>query len=720
MPSLPGFSDNPLCSREDVVAASRALIAPLLPYFSPAQARVRIPETIGTHFDETAAQLEGFARPLFVVGALLHACEPVDDILRPWVNGFEAGTDPDHDEFWGTFDDRDQRMVEAEIVAFGLLAGQQSGLWDRFDERIQSNIKGWLLGIMGKEFHASNWLWFRVMSAIALIKVCSADSQDVRDQMESDFRQLDGMYLRDGWSSDGTWPDDQEVLGADWKAYQETGKANQRFWSRQADYYSGSFAIQFSQLLYVKFAADLDPVRAEKYRQEARDFGSQFWRYFDADGAAIPFGRSLTYRFACAGFFAALAFAEVDMLPDPLGNPGSVKGYLLRHLRWWTKRSDGIFRSDGTLNLGWTYSNMFLTEDYNSPQSVYWALKSFVVVGLAADKPFWTETEAAYPQSDSGVAWLPAPRQLLCNHALGNHHFLLNPSQYLTRPFKNATAKYCKFAYSSAFTFSLAVGNAVVGQLAPDNALLLSRDGTETWATKKTCTDASVDVARVVGRSEQEQNLAAVSSRWFPWVDRSVSITTTLIPPSDRWPDWHVRIHRISVLGDGVKSLELIEGGFAVHGRRKSDGKLLTAVPAADLSPESRLGVFEGVLQSHKRVAIFSTAGSSGISVEAITDGEATTAVFAVKPEANTNLSACRGLCPVVQHSLTGLAPKSEVVLVTKVFAISSEANGGRELGGRALSQRWHDEPEVEIIGQPAADTAEQTDNRALRVSLPG
>lgn len=72
-------------------------------------------------------------------------------------------------------------------------------------------------------------------------------------------------------------------------------------------------------------------------------------------GAAIPFGRSLTYRFACGGFFAALALANVSEMPNPLETPGAIKGYLLRHLRWWARHSEDIFDPDGTLNLGWIY-----------------------------------------------------------------------------------------------------------------------------------------------------------------------------------------------------------------------------------------------------------------------------------------------------------------------------------------------------------------------------
>jgi hypothetical protein len=72
-------------------------------------------------------------------------------------------------------------------------------------------------------------------------------------------------------------------------------------------------------------------------------------------GAAIPFGRSLTYRFACGGFFAALAVAEVPDMPTPVSSPGEVKGFLLRHLRWWAQHSDDIFYPDGTMNIGYMY-----------------------------------------------------------------------------------------------------------------------------------------------------------------------------------------------------------------------------------------------------------------------------------------------------------------------------------------------------------------------------
>lgn len=74
-----------------------------------------------------------------------------------------------------------------------------------------------------------------------------------------------------------------------------------------------------------------------------------------ASGAAIPFGRSMIYRFCCGAFFASLAVAGIPTMIKPLEKDGNVKGFLLRHLRWWARNSSDIFHSDGTLNLGWLY-----------------------------------------------------------------------------------------------------------------------------------------------------------------------------------------------------------------------------------------------------------------------------------------------------------------------------------------------------------------------------
>jgi len=156
------------------------------------------------------------------------------------------------------------------------------------------------------------------------------------------------------------------------------------------DYYSGSFAIQTTQLIYSRGAQDFDPERCEQYRARAREFAVTFVHYFDPQGRAIPFGRSTTYRFAMAAFWGAMAFANVDP-PAPL-SWDIVKGLLLRHLRWWAGQRS-IFSCDGCLTIGYTYPNMFMTENYNSPGLPYWCCLTFLPLALDDHHVFWTTPE---------------------------------------------------------------------------------------------------------------------------------------------------------------------------------------------------------------------------------------------------------------------------------------------------------------------------------------
>lgn len=295
MPPLPGFSDNPLRTREDVIKATLALLKPLLPHFSKGKGRIRIPVSTGAHFDDNAAQLEGFARPLWAVGALLMGLDSgtttpeledeIVEVTKPWIDGFASGTDPEHADYWGTMNDIDQRMVEAEIIAFALLAAPER-LLGGLKPQEKENIANWLSSLHGQPMPKNNWRWFRVFANLALVKVLERPLQSVKSEIDSDLELLDGFYRFNGWSADGPWLSPEEAEN-EVSASKMTGRRDAVGVGRQADYYSGSFAIQFSQLLFVKFANDIYPERAERYRQRARDFGADFWKYFDKAGKNV-------------------------------------------------------------------------------------------------------------------------------------------------------------------------------------------------------------------------------------------------------------------------------------------------------------------------------------------------------------------------------------------------------------------------------------------------
>lgn len=336
---------------------------------------------------------------------------------------------------------------------------------------------------------------------------------------------------------------------------------------------------------------------------------------------------------------------------------------------------------------------MYMSEDYNSPQSPYWCLKTLIAVSLAQEGEFWSAEEEQYP-SFFQPQLVTAPRQIVSNHSAGNHHFCLSPAQFVAWPMKATQAKYSKFEYSSAFAFSVPTG-PLIQQIAPDCTLALSRDGAETWAVKWKCSEPSFPTVSVRTKSGISQ-VQAASVRWYPWGDRAVEVYTTLIPPTDRWPDWHVRIHRVRV-NSVLRSLHTVEGGFASPGRCSWDGSRLPEITGT-LNADMDIGSSEGILETSDSVLMLSVVGASGLSSLMGTESASySTKAQALKPDANTNLVHQRTLIPVIARDVDrDIQAGEEFVFATRVFAISATANCNRRVGGNLVA-RWADRPQVSL-----------------------
>lgn len=336
---------------------------------------------------------------------------------------------------------------------------------------------------------------------------------------------------------------------------------------------------------------------------------------------------------------------------------------------------------------------MYMCEDYNSPQSTYWGLKALISISLAKNNDFWTAEEEPYPSSLFPPQLVPAPRQIISNHPAANHHFCLSPAQFVAWPLKATQAKYSKFEYSSAFGFSVPTG-PLIQQIAPDCTLALSRDGAETWAVKWKCSEPVFSTACLqIGADSSSLPIATV--RWYPWADRQVEVNTTLIPPTDRWPDWHMRIHRVRVKSL-LRSLHTVEGGFASLGRR-SDGTKLPSIDKVDSAIE--IGTSEGILETDNSVLILSNPGASGLlaAETEVPFPALSTSASALKPDANTNLVHQRTFIPTITRDASrDIQTGEEFVFVTGVFAISSTANSNRRLG-KSVADRWADQPRLAI-----------------------
>ncbi|KAF5336519.1 hypothetical protein D9611_006700 [Ephemerocybe angulata] len=609
----PSLASNPLRTRDDLAKFLTDLLDPLEKYTSPGGSRIQLGYT-GTHYDDIAAQLEGYARPLWGLASLLAGGGDYAG-KRRWVDGLKNGTDPNSEEFWGNMRDKDQRMVECSPIGFFLsVAGEHT--WDQLGEEGKGNLEDWLAIMNGKEMPNTNWLWFRVFANLGLKRAGSQKYNE--DRMKKDLDHLDTFYIGEGWSRDGP----EGVV--------------------QLDYYSSSFAIQFAQLVYSKLMREEDPVRSEEYRNRAIKFAQDFVHYFDDEGRAIPFGRSMIYRFAMSSFWGALAYADVE-LPAPL-TWGVIKGLQLRNLRYWTT-TPGAYNKDNSLTIGFCYPNMNLTENYNSPGSPYWCCKSFITLALPETHPFWTAKEEPFPEALRGTEkFLKNPLHVASN--LGGHTFILSSGQQCSYPVKQSAAKYGKLAYSSAFGYSIPVGSLTLEELGGDNTLALSDDNGEVWKCRRETKEARIDVER-----------GWLRSMWYPWKD--VKVETWLLPPQKENPLWHVRVHRIRTGRD----LTSAEGGFAIYGQGK-DGRAL----------EPSTGTEEGTLEDGSAARATSKAGVVGIA--GIEMGSSRTGK-AMRMDANTNIIEPRTVLPTLMGA-HGVSQEDHWI-VTAVFALPRSAFGQHE-----------------------------------------
>lgn len=344
---------------------------------------------------------------------------------------------------------------------------------------------------------------------------------------------------------------------------------------------------------------------------------------------------------------------------------------------------------------------MYMSEDYNSPQSPYWAMKSFVALGLPETHAFWTAEEKPLPKENSSLAKpVKPPMHIVCN--TGSHHYLLSAGQFCPWPLKATEAKYGKFAYSSHFGFSVPTG-PLMPQMAPDSTLALSKDGGDTWRVPWKVHRHNFGTASLVhDNGEVGETIPTLKSSWKPWKDADVEVSTTLIPPCTRWPDWHIRIHEVSCKnGSETPAILAVQGGFAIQGRKANAGEVLPSFTDVEMFGKRDTTFTEGALQSSSGALVCSSAGASGIRPLNI-DIESFSSTYVVdfepeilKPDANTNLIWQRTLIPTMKGEMRRLSNGQTAVFVTGVFTVSRRTGMETDYDQLDIRARWEDTPVV-------------------------
>jgi hypothetical protein len=346
-----------------------------------------------------------------------------------------------------------------------------------------------------------------------------------------------------------------------------------------------------------------------------------------------------------------MVFAEAEA-PYPLG---VMKGLILRHLRWWFAQP--IFAPDGLLTIGYAYPNLVMAENYNSPGSPYWAMKTFLVLALPEEHPFWLAEELPLPKLAPQLVQKPA-HLIMCRQENAPHVVAFNSGHHSSNEHTHTSAKYEKFAYSTWFGFSVPRAEWGLAQGAFDSMLALS-EGDNLYRVKRRCEESFVQDGLVF-------------ARWKPWAD--VEVSTWLVPGVP----WHVRVHRIST----GRVLDAAEGGFALGIEGPGSG----GWPVPGASAEA------GEATARRREALRSKAygtaawaaygrGASGVK-RLLGDG----AAEVITAQANTNVLVNRTVIPTIR---TRIPAGSTVWLATAVY--------GEAFAQAAGDGAWLQAPEAEV-----------------------
>lgn len=456
-----------------------SLIAPLKKYYSEHNALLKL-KSSGTWYEKRAADTEAFARILWGLAPFWAGGETEDNFEKIYLRGIANGTNTDCEEYWGECHDRDQKFVEMSAIGYALLIAQDK-LWEPLGKTQRIALVNWLGIINDREVVDSNWLFFRVIVNIALRKLGQRYNADI---LRQDLSRIDDFYIGGGWYEDGK--------------------------GGQKDYYN-AFAFHFLGLLY---AYCTDDEYSVKFKERASEFAKDYIYWFSDDGEGLPYGRSLTYRFAQTAFWSMCVLN--DVLPFSVGQ---MKGFINRTLRKWL-RSDMLDNS-GILTVGYKYPNILMAEHYNAVGSAYWCLMIFAVLALDDKHEYWQAAEEKMP-------------------ALAECRTIEKADMLVRRYCGEVTAypsgtadnfgcgqiipKYLKFAYSTEYGFNVPKSNISVDEAAADNMLCFVYDGL-------------VFVRKSTSECKMYDDRIVIS--WSPFV--GIDVVTTVKPTEYG----HIRTHNI-------------------------------------------------------------------------------------------------------------------------------------------------------------------------------
>ena len=361
-------------TREHWLEVCEKLIAGILPYCDPETGLPvlkGVPTETG-HFklqrEFIGGQKEAFERSLMLV-AIYTAATGKDrvpgydgSVSAPYLKGIIRGTDPADPAHWG---EREQYDAFGTNIALAVLVSPKF-FWEPLSARQQENLLLFLEDLSNMVAYDCNHWYFHLMAIPVLQRYGKTNPR--REYLTAIFDRLLNWYRGDGWYIDG---------------------GNFTF-----DYYNlWGFQLYNNALCY--FDSQWKGLYGERVKASAARFLESFRCLYGRDGGPIPFGRSLTYRFAS---LSALGWAVLDgTCTLPPGEARRIASGCLKY--FW---DNGCLSVNGLLEPGFYGPNSAVAESYIDRGSPYWAAQGLICLVIPENDPFWTAAEKPMPADGVG------------------------------------------------------------------------------------------------------------------------------------------------------------------------------------------------------------------------------------------------------------------------------------------------------------------------------
>lgn len=531
---------KPLTNRSELEQYALSVSLPLLNQL-PGVWDTRTPGSLD-HVSYIASYMESFCRTMWGLAPILkHRQEPIYvqrdgqdiEVCQWFMEGIVNGLNPSSPQHWekylkhyNTINYANQLTTELAALTLGMVLNKKK-LWDPLETKDKERIGAWLNELSVVAYRHSwpnNHYWFPIMIFLALKRLGMPYEQSCIDE---GLVKLDAFYVGNGWYRDADFG---------------------RF-----DYYI-PWSHHVYPLLWMILETEDAPgynERKRKYLERTNAFLQYFPNYFDSTGLHVPFGRSLSYRFAASSLLPLASYHGCDI------DPGLARKITLANIDYF-RRTGGA--GDGKVIVpGFTYPSSQHVENYISEGAPYWCAKTFLALLMKDDDPFWQAPQQSMPiERGEYSVKVPVENVHMVFQGDDEHSgvsLFNNTASYVQgqfyHKFNDMHSLYAKFVYNS---------RAGLGMSTRDNVSLDNMIGLETADAVMCSHRAKIDDLGMKGK------VMAASHQPFS-NDAGTRITTLMLPLPG---GYHIRAHKVVM----SQPYRVTEGGFSAgrwNDREESD-----------------------------------------------------------------------------------------------------------------------------------------------------